>query len=288
MNNPTRRNRNIGTEKQGHGQDNKLIIPQPADTMKSFYERLDKYEKEKRFINGHEFLFVTEQTRKNSKHACTIDDIEKIISHIPKKNYGELKLIVLRQPKRKEEILSPVWGRLIYSYEFEDDYFPAIIIEAFDYSAIFKWSKKLSLDALEELERLKNDGHNIIEGKRHFTAEYKIENVRQTQLYRTLSHEFGHYAHYLTIVKEPLIELKNEVDLLDEQIEREDTEVSNIVFEKCEKLYYELTKKTEELEKLYFAIPSMEKEKFAHKYADNLKKKLLEKGVIPFERIEKK
>ena len=39
---------------------------------------------------------------------------------------------VRRQPKRKEEIISPVWGRLIYSYEFENDYCPAIILDAID------------------------------------------------------------------------------------------------------------------------------------------------------------
>ena len=38
--NPVRRNRNFGTAKHGHGQDNELTIPQPADTLRSFYERL--------------------------------------------------------------------------------------------------------------------------------------------------------------------------------------------------------------------------------------------------------
>ena len=72
--------------------------------MKSFYERLNNYEKEKRIINEHEFLFVTEQTRKNSEHACTVDDIEKIIRSIPSNDYGELKLVILRQPKGKKKL----------------------------------------------------------------------------------------------------------------------------------------------------------------------------------------
>lgn len=250
MHNPTRRNRNIGTAKQGHGQDNALTIPQPAGTLKSFYERLGKYEKEIRVINGHEFLFVTEQTRKTSRHACSIDDLAHVLRHIPAEDYGDLKLILLRQPKRKEEMLSPVWGRLIYTDEFEGELMPAIILEAIDYSKSFKWPKKLSPTALKELERLRQDGHPIIEGKRYFTSEYQLENVRQTQLYRTLLHEFGHYVHYLNIVERP----GNEEEDFETWEKRNDA---------------------------YFNLSAPEKEQFAHRYADELKKVLAEKGIIP-------
>lgn len=53
-----------------------------------------------------------------------------MITHIPSEDYGDLRFIILRQPKRKEEIISPVWGRLIYSFEFEHEYAPAIILDA--------------------------------------------------------------------------------------------------------------------------------------------------------------
>ena len=109
MLNPTRRNRNIGTAKQGYGQDNKLVVPYPAVEMKYFYERLGEYKVVERKINNHKFKFVIEQTRENSFHACTIDDLEKILSEIPKEDYGDLELIVLRQPTRKEENLKSVW-----------------------------------------------------------------------------------------------------------------------------------------------------------------------------------
>jgi hypothetical protein len=152
MRDATRRNRNIGTSKQGHGKNNELTIPQPALILKSFYERLDNYKKIPKTINGHDFLFVVEKTRDTSEHACSINDISRIIENISTKDYGDLKLIVLRQPKRKEETLSPVWGRLIYSYEFENDYSPAIIIEAMDFERKFKWTKKLSVESRRELE----------------------------------------------------------------------------------------------------------------------------------------
>ncbi|MDO8897945.1 MAG: hypothetical protein Q7V19_09875 [Bacteroidales bacterium] len=235
--------------------DNEFTIPQPSVTLKSYYERLSNYEKEKRTINGHEFLFVTEQTRKSSKHACTVNDLEKIIDNIPQSDYGKLRLIVLRQPKKKEETLSPVWGRLVFTYSFEESYSPAIIIEAIDFSQSFKWAKGLSTNNRKELERLRGDGHLIIEDRKYFTAEYKIENVRNTQLYRTLLHEFGHYVHYFEIVEQP--------------------EKENEDFEEREKR-----------ENQYFKLPKADREKFAHSYAERLKITLTEKGIIPFERTE--
>lgn len=254
MYNPIRRNRNIGTNKQGHGQNNKLTIPTICATSKTFVERLGAYEKLERTINGHNFVFVIEQTRETSKHACTINDLEKIIAHIPLTDYGNLKFIILRQPKRKEETLSPVWGRLIYSYEFENNFFPAIILEAVDYSRKFKWEKRLSVDAQKEIERLKADGHPIKQVGKLYTADYTPENVRNTQLYRTLPHEFGHYAHYLQVVERPAIE--------DEPIENWELRNNN-----------------------YFKLPKTEKEKFAHAYAERLRRKLVEDGVIPFEQM---
>ena len=253
MRDATRRNRNIGTVKQGHGQSNKLTMAKPCGTQKSFYERLDKYTKTKKIINGYEFIFIVEQLRETSKHSCSIEDIATIIEQIPKTDYGELQFIVLRQPKRKEETLSPTWGRLIYSYEFEDEYFPAVIIDSIDYTKRFKWTTKLSTDDQQELDRLKSDGHEIINDGKHFIAEYKQENVRNTQLYRTLPHEFGHYVHFLNTVERPSTE--------DEDIEE-----------------------YEKRQDFYFNIPSVEKEKFAHNYAEKLMTELKNRDIIPFEK----
>lgn len=255
MNNPTRRNRNIGTSKQGHGKNNKLVIPYPCIASKTFYERLDEYEKTVRIINDHEFTFVIEKTREGCQHACTINDVERIIKSIPTEDYGSLSLIIFRQPKRKETILSSVWGRLIYSYEFENNYYPAIVIEAIDYTKKLQWPTKLSIESQKELERLKLDGHPFVQESRHFITEYQLENVRSTQLYRTLPHEFGHYVHYLEVVERPSTE------------DEEFTE-------------------WEKRDDFYFSIPSVEKEKFAHLYAEKFKQRLVELSVIPFHRID--
>lgn len=255
MQDPTRRNKNIGTTKQGRGRNNKLTIPRPCVVSKTFYERLNTYQKVQKIINGNSFTFVIESTRRNSEHACSVGDIEKIIENIPSTDYGSLKFIILRQPKRKEEIISPVWGRLIYSYEFENECHPAIILEAIDYSKKIYWNKSQSPDDQKEFERLRNDGHQFVENKKGFFSVFEIERVRNTQLYRTLPHEFGHYVQYLNFV-----ELSGKTG--------EDYEEWNNRFEK------------------YLKISRNEKEKFANKYASELIKKLADQKLIPFDKIQ--
>ena len=250
MKNPIRRNRNIGTSKQGHGQNNLFEIPYPASSGKSFHERLGNYTVVERVINDHTFRFIIEKTRKTSFHACSVDDVATIITHIPKKDYGELTFIIFRQPKRKEEIHNPAWGRLVYYYEFEGEYFPAIILEAIDLTHKLIWKKKLSLEEQQEFARLNADGHAFVTGKKFHEANYELEAIRATQLYRTLPHEFGHYAHYLKIVG----------------LEQDDE-----AFEDWEKRSH-----------YYNKLPTSEKEQFAHRYADTLKKNFTEKGLIPF------
>lgn len=250
MRDARRRNRNIGTAKSGYGQSNSLTIPSPAQVSREFYERLGSYNKEERVINGRSFIFVVEDVRVDSAHACSIDDIESILQYVPSQDLGELKLIIFRQPRRKEEILSPVWGRLIYSYEFEGSFYPAVVIEAVNYSKRLKWPKKMSLEGQRELERLKSDGHVFTEDKRYYSVDLKPENVRRTQLYRTLLHEIGHYVHYLTVVERPGAE--------------------NEEYEEWQKRHDS-----------YFKIPSVEKETFAHRYADRLRGELIKRKVIP-------
>lgn len=287
MINPTRRNRNIGTAKQGLGKNNLLVVPFPLYEMKSFFERLGKYAKVERTVNGHVFRFVIESTRVKSFHACTVEDLERMLQFIPKEDYGELELIVLRQPTRNEETLKSAWGRLIYLYEFEGDFQPAIILESIDTERKLKWSKKLSVDDRDEFERLLADGHEFMDRKKYFETTMTVEFSRNTQLYRTFPHEFGHYVHYLEVVVRPLAALKRELDELDAKIGDDDTADTNPYFERWDQLDDAYFEKIRSLEEVYFAIPTAEKEVFAHTYADRLKSLLEEQGRIPFDRMLK-
>ena len=238
MNNPTRRNRNIGTAKQGFKKRNAFDIPDCYPrTGKIFWENLSQCSTVKRRINGYGFTFVVEKTKENYYHACTIDDLEIVLQAVPSFYFQGLRTIILRQPKRKEEFFSNVWRRLVFGFEFQKQVIPAIILESVKKTDRYVLPKKLSLEQQAELKRLKNDGHTIVETKREYVINLTLESARNTLLYRTLLHEIGHHYH----------------NSLDEE-----------VFDK---------------------LPSVEKETFAHNFADKLKAELEEKRIIPFPRI---
>ena len=237
--NNTRRNRNIGTAKQGHGQNNKLDIPTHVSypNSKVYFEDLKNYRSIGRIVKGYLITFLIEETRGDCVHACTVDDITHVLQNVPAADLEYLPLIILRQPKRKEEIINPAWGRYIYYAEIDEHCGSAISLEAIDLSKPVRWSKSLSPDSQAELERLKTDGHSVETTKRQHLVSSTLESVRATQLYRTLLHELGHHV---------------------DRMRNED------VFE---------TK------------TSKDKEMFAHRYADDLRENLKQKGILPFERI---
>ena len=245
-----RRNRNIGTAKAGHGQDNRLTIPEPWINNCLFHERLNNPVAFEHAINGHLLTFLVESTYADFCHACTPEDIAQILKLIPASHLEPIKLIVLRQPKRKEVILNPVWGRLQYWTQIEQYSGPAIHLEAQPRHLKFRWRKSLSPDQAVELERLQEDGHHVRSDRRYHYIESTPEAIRHTQLYRTLPHEIGHYVDYLDHVIRPANQ-------------NSDT--------------------FEELERLYWTKPTHDKEQFAHRYATQFVEHHLNQGNIPFE-----
>jgi hypothetical protein len=194
--NPTRRNRNIGTSKSGHGQDNRLVISICDPDAVYHYESLKNYRAISRDIHRRPITFVVEETRADSYHACTVDDIAHLLQYIAPTDLEGIELIVLRQPKRKEEILNPLWGRVGFYVEIGKHRGRAIFIEAISLTKPMRWSKSLIPDFEIELERLREDGHEITTTKRHHIVSSSLESVRATQLYRTLLHELGHHIDY--------------------------------------------------------------------------------------------
>jgi len=259
--NATRRNRNIGTDKQGHGQNNRMRVADPWSASGPFWAQLGRYRLIRRMCGGRELAFFVENTREDCVHACTVADIVRILKQIPDQDYTTLAAIVLRQPKRKEEILHPVWGRLGYWSNVgrpQDGAAsgPVVILEAL---APFRvWWRKKSVDPAEaaELERLTADGHVMIPERSRIRFESTLEATRATQLYRTLPHEIGHLLDFATRVPEP-------------------DEAKGISVDR----YCELAER-------YWQRPAKEKEAFAHRYADEFRTRLNASCCIPFPRIE--
>ena len=250
--NPTRRNRKIGTKSAGYGQDNKLVIPWAWADNRIFYERLVDPVVVEIQVGSVSKHVIIEPTIKGFIHACTVDDIQRLLELIPAEHINDITAFVLRQPKRKEQILSSVWGRLIYSSDLCGFSGPTVYLEAQNFEQPLKWSKSLTPEGAKELERLREDGHVVVTDKRQHIINSTLDTIRNTQLYRTLPHEIGHYVDYLTKVEEPS---KDNFDLW------------SVLNDK------------------YHSRPSQERESFAHRYADEFRKQQIARGTIPFERM---
>lgn len=248
---PRRRNRNIGTERSGHGQNNSLTIPESWTRDRLFHERLINPVALEYIIHGNSLSFLIEPTLPGYCHACTPQDIERVLHLIPPSHLVQIKMIVLRQPKKKERILRPVWGRLRYWSEIEIYSGPAIHLEAQPIKVKTRWERSLTPDQMLELNRLESDGHTITSDKRYYYVENSLDSIRNTQLYRTLPHEVGHYVDYIQSVPE----------LTEENLDE-----------------------WEQLGKIYDSKPTKDKEYFAHRYASEFYDQQVTLGNLPFAR----
>ncbi len=83
-----------------------------------------------RQIHDTMVTFLIEATKTDYKYFCTIEDVVVILSSLPKEDVELIELIIFRQPKNKETILNPAWGRLAYYAHIDQYCGAAIIIEA--------------------------------------------------------------------------------------------------------------------------------------------------------------
>lgn len=193
--NPTRRNKKIGTKAQGHGANNRLVVPESWHEAKCFYERLSDYVFVKRIVGDREIPFFVEPTRPDWFYPCTLDDICTVLQQCSPKDIETFDFIVLRQPTRKQRILSPVWGRAIFCFDISSYRGAAIVLEAQNTEPI-RWDKSLSPERARELERLRTDGYEFRQTRKGFELHVTPSALRNTVLYRTLLHEIGHHVDY--------------------------------------------------------------------------------------------
>src|SRR5262245_2281674 len=97
--NPSRRNRNIGTAKQGHGRDNRMVIPDTWRDSKTFWERVSCFSVVTRPVYGRDLPFVVETTRPDCVYACTVEDLATLLGAAPAEHVFDIAGIILRQPK---------------------------------------------------------------------------------------------------------------------------------------------------------------------------------------------
>jgi hypothetical protein len=252
--NSTRRNRNIGTAAQGHGQNNQLVIPDIYRGKQDMIEDLDDPNFVEMSVSGELRTFVVERTRNDSMHPCTVDDVAAVLDMIDPDHLEGLKLIILRQPTRKQTTISPVWGRLRYLMEIGRHYGAALILEAGPTKgALQRFPRKMSLDNEAELERFRANGQTIIEDRRIISVVLDMAAQREVQLFRTVLHEVGHLVDYIEKVQRPSVDEESDWSDLWER---------------------------------YWQRPSREREIFAHAFADRTGSALRLACRIPFARLD--
>jgi hypothetical protein len=251
MRNPTRRNRNIGTEKQGYGQNNRMVIPESWQDSRDYREKLKDPVVIRRTLHGRLLTFMVEPPRADCFHPCTVDDVMKVLSCLPAEDTDGIEVFLMRQPTRKQQKLCPVWGRFLYYAEPTPKINGSTIcLEAQEHLSILKWNRSLDIEDQVELERLAQDGHHLEYGTRNVTIQCSPESQRNTLLYRTVIHELGHYVDWITTVNGP-----SEPAYAQSQEERErDFQGQNHTI----------------------------KESFANRYADHHRERLRKEKRIPF------
>ncbi|MGB0680592.1 MAG: hypothetical protein ACPGUV_13125 [Polyangiales bacterium] len=249
--NPTRRNRNIGTAKQGLGQDNRLVIPWPWHQLEPHWATLGQAVRLDKAVQGHTLTLYIEAVTAGFVHACSVDDVLTVLAHVPPRHLTALDMVIWRQPTRKQAILQPVWGRFIYHAEIKRDTGTAIILEAAQPHKAIRWKRTLGPEGQKELARLRADGHVVREDKRHFAVVPSVDSIRATQLYRTLPHELGHLVDWHTQVTWPAGDDDARWRTLDAR---------------------------------YPQKPPVEREQAAHRYADALSREWMARGICPFTR----
>jgi len=137
-----------------------------------------------------------------------------VLSYCPANDLEGLNLIILRQPKRKEEIFRPCWGRLIYQFEYNGELQPANILEAINLSMDRELKSVLKKSMIspfykKELLFLQAEGHEVIDMGRSIIVRTTFQAAKNTQLYRTLLHEIGHYVFPKTKARQITMKIRN-------------------------------------------------------------------------------
>jgi hypothetical protein len=129
---------------------------------------------------------------------------------------------------------------------------PIIFLDAIQVNKPLIWRTSLDQYDSLELDRLRADGHDVQRLGQKFSISVTVSSARNTQLYRTLLHEIGHWFDWLSKVEEPTVKGSD----------------------------------WETLARDYFARPKAEREAFAHRYAHCKRMLLEDAGLIPFDRID--
>lgn len=193
----------------------------------------------RRRVGNHSLTFLIERPLPGFFHACTIDDICGVLELAPPGDLQRVRLILLNMPTRKQRIFRSVWGRAIHWAEWGRWRGPAITLEAQRTHEVLRLVRSQPPETAAELDRLRRDGHRVTLEGRRWRIETSPTAIRNTQLFHTLLHELGHHVDYVRSVLRPS-------DWCEDQA------------------------LAHRLDRAYFARPTLQRELFAHRYAEEI------------------
>jgi hypothetical protein len=175
---------------------NRFVIPWSWADGREFYERLTHPLVQTCQVGEKSYQVVTERLLPGYHHLASADELQLLLAAWPEADLNGLELIVLRQPKHKEEVLSAAWGRFVSEYRFRGRVQPAVILEAGKNFSLLTLPRPLPFHWQSELAFLRTQGVAITEAGSTFSVKMPPEVARHTRLYHTLAHEIGHYVQY--------------------------------------------------------------------------------------------
>ncbi len=254
---PTRRNRNIGTAKQGHRRQSENKVPRRwADTIFQWNRDVESQVVE-RTVHGRCLPIRVERTRPDCFHACTPDDVAQLLNLLPEALVSASELlpridgVVLRQATRKEDRSSPAWARLGHLDEIRGELGEVLILDAQVLPLIVEFGKSLGPEAQRWFRERRQVATRHETTRRSHRLHFDLEAVRRMQLYHSIPHEYGHWLDAFTTVYRPAL------------VEDEDFD---------------------ELWKRYWSRSTEERERFADEVSLGLREELETAGTIPFDR----
>jgi hypothetical protein len=155
-----------------------------------------------RTIRERTISFFVEPPIRDCCYACTVEDVARLLSEVPLDDWAGISSIVFRQPTRKQDLLRPVWGRLVFDTQESGITGSAIQLDAQDPRQEIRWNPSLRPDHQKELSALVADGHRVVRSRRWWSIRPTLDATRATQLYRTLLHEIGHHVDWCRATRE--------------------------------------------------------------------------------------
>lgn len=192
MQNPVRRNKKIGVKKQEHS--NTFVPPKIGSLLRPTQS-----------VVLNNIIYIIEKPDKGYTYSCTPQEVDAVIHKLPTQDIEGIVFVVFHQPTKKQGALMPTWAEYFDPLVRGKRQGAAILISAMG-QVPRKWPLTLQPQDLQELEKLKQEGHIVTKTRDYYLIESPQKAVKQTQLYRSVVHEVGHHVAY----KKGISKKKNE------------------------------------------------------------------------------